>query len=60
MVQLDSDESLDGRVTPDVRVPVTMETMRAAFLEKPDVVITDGIRTLQELLSPSRGGRTSP
>jgi hypothetical protein len=40
-------------VTPNVRVPVTMETMKAAFKDRSDVVMTYGIRTLRQLLSSS-------
>jgi carboxyl-terminal processing protease len=39
IVQLDSDASLEGGVTPNVRVPVTIETMKAAFRDKNDVVL---------------------
>jgi carboxyl-terminal processing protease len=52
VVQLDSDWSLEGGVTPDIRVPLTMDTVRAQFLDGRDVVLETAVRTLQ-----AKGGR---
>ncbi len=46
-VQLDSDHSLQGGVVPDVRVPLTRETVYAMFVEKEDVVLQYAIEALQ-------------
>ncbi len=42
-IQLDSDWRLEGGVVPDVRVPVTLETARAQYLERRDVVLQAAI-----------------
>jgi len=47
VVQLDSDWSLKGGVTPDIRVPVTTDTVRAQFQEGRDVVLETAVRTLK-------------
>jgi carboxyl-terminal processing protease len=46
VVQLDSDWSLEGGVTPDIRVPLTAETVRAQFKDGHDVALETAIRTL--------------
>jgi carboxyl-terminal processing protease len=46
-IQLDSDWRLEGGVTPDVRVPLTLETARAQFLERRDVVLQTAIGLLK-------------
>jgi carboxyl-terminal processing protease len=38
-VQLDSDHTLQGGVAPDVRVPLTRDTVRAMFVDGEDVVL---------------------
>jgi carboxyl-terminal processing protease len=47
LVQLDSDWSFEGGVTPDVRVPRTMETVRAQFKDGRDVVLETAVRVLE-------------
>jgi len=47
-VQLDSDENLQGGVLPDVRVPLTRETVYAMFVDGEDLVLQYAIATLQE------------
>jgi carboxyl-terminal processing protease len=49
VVQLDSDWSLEGGVTPDIRVPLTAETVRAQFKDGHDVGLETAIRTLSAL-----------
>jgi carboxyl-terminal processing protease len=46
-VQLDGDHRLQGGVVPDVRVPLTRETVRAMFMENEDVVLQYAIDALQ-------------
>jgi carboxyl-terminal processing protease len=46
-VQLDSDQSLQGGVVPDVRVPLTRETVRAMFVDNEDVVLQYAIDALR-------------
>jgi carboxyl-terminal processing protease len=46
VVQLDSDWSFEGGVTPDIRVPLTVDTVRAQFNDGRDVVLETAIRTL--------------
>jgi carboxyl-terminal processing protease len=46
-VQLDSDHNLQGGVVPDIRVPLTEETVYAMFVEKEDVVLQRAIEALQ-------------
>jgi carboxyl-terminal processing protease len=46
VVQVDSDWRLDGGVTPDIRVPVNIETVRAQFKEGRDVVLETAVREL--------------
>jgi carboxyl-terminal processing protease len=48
VVQVDSDWRLDGGVTPDIRVPVTVETVRAQFKDGRDVVLETAVQTLKE------------
>jgi carboxyl-terminal processing protease len=45
--QLDGDQSLQGGVVPDVRVPLTRETVRAMFVEKEDLVLQYAVDALQ-------------
>ncbi len=45
--QLDSDYNLQGGVAPDVRVPLTRETVHAMFVEGEDVVLQYAIDALQ-------------
>jgi carboxyl-terminal processing protease len=45
--QLDGDQNLQGGVVPDVRVPLTRETVRAMFVEKEDVVLQYAVDALQ-------------
>src|SRR6185369_10778675 len=47
-VQLDSDWSLEGGVTPGIRVPLTAETIRAQFKDRHDVVLETAVRALKE------------
>ena len=46
IVQLDSDWRREGGVTPDIRVPLTTDTVRAQFKERHDVVLEAAVRTL--------------
>ena len=46
VVQLDSDWRLEGGVNPDIRVPLTMDTVRAQFKDGRDVVLETAVRTL--------------
>jgi len=46
-VQLDSDHTLQGGVVPDIRVPLTQDTVYAMFVEKEDVVLQHAIEALQ-------------
>jgi carboxyl-terminal processing protease len=46
-IQVDSDASGRGGILPDVRVPVTEETVRAAVVEGRDVVLDVALHTLQ-------------
>ena len=47
VVQLDSDWRLEGGVTPDIRVPLTTDTVRAQFKDGRDVVLETAVGTLQ-------------
>jgi carboxyl-terminal processing protease len=47
-VQLDSDHSLQGGVVPDVRVPLTRDTVRAMFVDGEDVVPRYAMEALRE------------
>jgi carboxyl-terminal processing protease len=47
VVQIDSDWRLEGGVAPDVRVPLTLETVRAQFQEGRDVVLEAAIKSLR-------------
>jgi carboxyl-terminal processing protease len=46
IVQIDSDWRLEGGVPPDIRVPLTMETVRAQFKDGRDVVLETAVHTL--------------
>jgi carboxyl-terminal processing protease len=46
-VQLDGDHNLVGGVVPDIRVPLTRETVYAMFVEGEDVVLRYAIESLQ-------------
>jgi carboxyl-terminal processing protease len=46
-VQLDGDHDLQGGIAPDVRVPLTEETVYAKFVEGEDVVLQHAIEALQ-------------
>jgi carboxyl-terminal processing protease len=46
-VQLEADHTLQGGVRPDVRVPLTRETVYAMFVEGEDVVLQHAIEALQ-------------
>jgi carboxyl-terminal processing protease len=46
VVLLDSDWNLEGGVTPDIRVPLTMDTVRARFKDGHDVVLDTAVRIL--------------
>ena len=46
-VQLDSDHTLRGGVRPDIRVPVTQETVYAMYVENEDVVLQYAIEALE-------------
>ena len=50
-VLLDGDWRLEGGVTPDIRVPLTTDTVRAQFKDGRDVVLETAVRTLS---TPSR------
>jgi len=47
VIQLDSDWSLEGGVTPDARVPLTLETARAEFQQGRDVVLETALDLLK-------------
>jgi carboxyl-terminal processing protease len=47
VVQLDSDWSLEGGVTPDIRVPLTTDTVHAQFLDGHDVVLETAVQALR-------------
>jgi carboxyl-terminal processing protease len=47
-VQLDSDYTLQGGVTPDIRVPLTRDTVYAMFVDGQDVVLQYAIEALQK------------
>jgi len=47
VVQLDSDWSLEGGVTPDIRVPLTADSVRAQFKDGRDVVLESAVRALK-------------
>jgi carboxyl-terminal processing protease len=47
-VQVDADAALIGGVRPDVRVPLTWETVQAMFLEGEDVVLKYALVALNE------------
>jgi carboxyl-terminal processing protease len=46
-VQLDGDHNLQGGVAPDVRVPLTADSVYAMFVEEEDVVLQHAIEALQ-------------
>ncbi len=46
-VQLDSNWELAGGIVPDVRVPLTMETVRAQFIDGRDVVLEAALKLLK-------------
>lgn len=46
-VQLDSDHTLQGGVSPDIRVPLTRDTVQAMFLEGEDLVLNYAIAAIQ-------------
>ncbi len=46
-VQLDSDWRMEGGVAPDIRVPLTLENVRAQFRDEQDVVLETAIRILE-------------
>lgn len=46
-VQLEGDQNLEGGVVPDVRVPLTRETVQAMFVEGEDVILQRAIEALQ-------------
>ena len=46
-VQLDSNWELAGGIIPDVRVPLTMETVRAQFIDGRDVVLEAALKLLK-------------
>jgi carboxyl-terminal processing protease len=46
-VQLEGDHNLQGGVVPDVRVPLTRDTVYAMFVQKEDVVLQRAIEALQ-------------
>ena len=52
VVQLDSDWSLNGGVTPDIRVPLTTDNVRAQFQEGRDVVLETAVRALKAMREP--------
>jgi carboxyl-terminal processing protease len=45
--QLDGDHNLQGGVVPDVRVPLTRETVHAMYVEKEDVVLAYAVKALR-------------
>jgi carboxyl-terminal processing protease len=45
-VQVDGDHNLQGGVAPDIRVPLTRETVQAMFVEGEDVVLQYAIEAL--------------
>jgi carboxyl-terminal processing protease len=47
-VQLDSDHNQLGGVTPDIRVPLTRDTVYAMFVDGEDIVLRYAIEALQE------------
>jgi carboxyl-terminal processing protease len=47
-VQLDSDERMAGGIAPDVRVPLTMDTVKAQFKDGRDVVLEAAIEILKQ------------
>ena len=47
-VQLEADYTLQGGVVPDIRVPLTRETVYAMFVEGEDVVLQRAMEALQE------------
>jgi carboxyl-terminal processing protease len=47
-VQLEGDHTLQGGVVPDVRVPLTWETVYAMFVEGQDVVLHWAIEKLEK------------
>jgi carboxyl-terminal processing protease len=46
-VQLEGDQNLQGGVVPDIRVPLTRETVHAMFVEGEDVVLQRAMEALQ-------------
>jgi carboxyl-terminal processing protease len=46
-IQLDSDATMQGGVAPDVRIPRTIETVRAQWAEHRDVALERGIEVLK-------------
>jgi carboxyl-terminal processing protease len=47
-VQLEGDHNLQGGVVPDIRVPLTRDTVHAMFVRKQDIVLQHAIAALQE------------
>ena len=67
VVQLDGDWRLEGGVAPDIRVPLTMDTVRAQFKGGRDVVLETAVRILSETPRQNRealrgllGGESEP
>jgi carboxyl-terminal processing protease len=56
-IQIDSDWRLQGGVEPDVRVPLTLETVRAQFVEGRDVVLERAVRLI---VGPKAQSTASP
>ncbi len=51
-ILLDSNHLLEGGVQPDIRLPITEETVRAIFVENRDIVLERAIANLQALHAP--------
>ena len=47
-IQLDSDHNLQGGVAPDIRVPLTRDSLYAMFVEGQDIVLQYAITVLQD------------
>jgi carboxyl-terminal processing protease len=47
-IQVDSDWRMEGGIAPDVRVPVTLENVRAQFREGRDVVLETAVKILED------------
>ena len=52
-ILVDGDAHGMGGVVPDVRVPLTEETVYAMFVEGRDVVLETAVSTLNEMPEPS-------